>query len=356
MPRANEAKTENCPLDEIDRKLLTHLQSEFPLVPEPYVALGKRLGIPAAEVMSRIGRLRAGRYLRQISALFDARRLGYQSTLVAMKLPPDRVEAGAAIINRHPGVSHNYQRTHAYNLWFTLTVPPFQNLNEEVEHLAKAARPERTLLLPAVKVFKIGVHLDLTGRGETTQRTYNPPPGPAFPLVDSPRLCAEEINAVRALQQDLPLVPRPFHTLAQTYGTTEARLLAQAREFLRRGLMRRFAAVLNHRRAGFRANALGVWRVPEEQVDEVGAQMASFVAVSHCYQRPTYPDWPYSLFTMIHARRSEECHAVAAAISRFTGIADYELLFSTKEYKKVRVQYFRENVDADELDKETLGR
>jgi DNA-binding Lrp family transcriptional regulator len=110
--------------------------------------------------------------------------------------------------------------------------------------------------------------------------------------------------------------------------------------FLETGQIRRYAAVLAHRNAGFVQNGMGVWKVPEERLDECGAAMAAFRGVSHCYQRPTYPDWEYNLFSMTHGRTKADCEAVLAAISAETGLTDYSVLYSTKEYKKTRVSYF----------------
>ncbi len=104
--------------------------------------------------------------------------------------------------------------------------------------------------------------------------------------------------------------------------------------------MRRYAAVLAHRKAGFTFNGMGVWRVPEERLDECGQTMAASAGVSHCYQRPTYPDWPYNLFSMTHGRTKAECEDVLAAIARETGARRLLVLYSTKEYKKTRVSYF----------------
>ena len=108
------------------------------------------------------------------------------------------------------------------------------------------------------------------------------------------------------------------------------------------GRLRRFSAVLRHREMGFSANGMGVWAAPgdEAAILAAGEKMAAYRAVTHCYRRPSYPDWPYNLFTMIHARTREECNAVVEEIAKETGIADHGVLYSTKEYKKTRVQYF----------------
>jgi len=103
--------------------------------------------------------------------------------------------------------------------------------------------------------------------------------------------------------------------------------------------------VMNHRTAGFKANAMGVWAVPEDRLDVLGPTMAGFALVSHCYRRPTYPDWPYSVFTMVHGQNGRDCEATIAAIRDETGIDDYALLWSVKEYKKTRVRYFTSEWD-----------
>jgi siroheme decarboxylase len=328
-------------LDETDRLLLNALQTDFPLTLRPYDVIAHRLGIKSGEAIRRIIALKESGVIRQISAIFDSHALGYSSLLVAFKIDPVRLDEAAEAVNRHPGVTHNYARNHVYNLWFTMTMPPGVSLEEEIGKLASAAGAESAMTLPTIRLFKIGVAFDLTesdselpiakvAKTETT---------------DVQNLTAAEIKAVRALQNDLPIEPRPFKKVAELFSMTEDLLLDRARDFIRRGLMRRFAATLRHRHAGFAANAMGVWIVPEDRAEEVGRIMAEFQAVSHCYQRPTYPEWPYSIFTMIHGHNREECEAIATDISEATGITDYRLLYSTKEYKKIRVRYFEE-VDA----------
>lgn len=325
-------------MDTTDRKLLNLLQNRFPLVVEPFKALGLNLGIPEGEVIERTRRLKERGIIRQISAIFDSRALGYKSTLVAMRVDPARIDKAGEAISQHPGVSHNYQRDHALNLWFTLTIPPTEDLESTVKDLERRAKAERTLLLPAIRTFKVGVSFDMTGEQDPAASNEVHPrrfqEAPARPLSSG------EIELVRGLQQDLGLETRPFQKLAEKLDISEEELLEKACSFQSQGLMRRFAAVLRHQKAGFSVNVMGVWRVPEGQVPQVGAIMATFAGVSHNYQRPTYPDWPYNLFTMVHGRTKEECLAVLKAISEKTGISDYALLWSTKEYKKVRVRYF----------------
>lgn len=147
---------------------------------------------------------------------------------------------------------------------------------------------------------------------------------------------------IRALQEDLPLSPEPFKKLAEDLGIEEEMLLKKVQFFLDSGMMRRFGATLRHQKVGFKANAMVVWKIPPSRSKEVGHHMAQFAEVSHCYERPTYPDWPYNLFTMIHATSKEECHTIAKKIALTVGFFDYDLLFSSHELKKVSMRYFCE--------------
>ncbi|HWE64255.1 MAG TPA: Lrp/AsnC family transcriptional regulator, partial [Chloroflexota bacterium] len=239
----------------------------------------------------------------------------------------------------HPGVSHNYKRNHDFNLWFTIAVPAESELEPTIEILHREARALSTRILPTLRLFKIGVTLDLTGEADPARQSdpaYGEFKRPAAPVA----LTEEDRAYIRLLQEDLPLVPRPFALLADSVGRSEDDLFAWARQAMDRGYLRRLAAVLHHRKAGFRANGMAVWKVPEERIAEVGDQMAHFTAVSHCYQRPVYADWPYSIFTMIHARTTEECEAIAEAIDEKTGIHERAMLYSSTEFKKVRLRYF----------------
>lgn len=323
-------------MDTIDRKLLNSLQAEFPITYRPFADLGNRLGVSEKETMERILALKQEHVIRQISAIFDTRALGYNSSLVAMRVAPDSVDEAAGIISEHPGVSHNYLRNHPFNIWFTLAVPPSSSLERHAEKLGELAVAESTRLLPTLRLFKIGVELDMIGDEDTTvsyPMEQQPKPTPA-------QLTFFDIQVVRELQEDIAVEPTPFHSMAQRLGISIDDLLGRAKAFIQAGQMRRFAAVLHHRDAGFGANGMAVWIAPEDRVEVAGRTMATFRAVSHCYQRPKYPDWPYNLFSMIHAKTTDDCEKVARAISEATGLKEYMILYSTKEYKKVRMRYF----------------
>jgi DNA-binding Lrp family transcriptional regulator len=342
-----QTPTQLADLEELDRELLNAVQWDFPLVSRPYAELGERLGISEADVRARVEQVKRAGVLRQLSAIFDTRALGYSSSLVAAKVDPDRIDDAAAVISGHPGVSHNYKRNHAYNLWYTIAVPPGEDLAAHVDVLHEKAGCAVTRLLPTLKLYKIGVKLDMTGKtaADAKAAVLEHERPERRPDMQAPDLSDLETATIRVVQEDLPLVERPFDAQGEQLGVSGEQVLDMLRAFKERKLMRRFAAVMNHRSAGFKANAMGVWAVPEDALDEIGPQMAGFAAVSHCYRRPTYDDWPYTVFTMIHGRSARDCEATVDAIRDETGVDEYALLWSVKEYKKTRVKYFTPDWD-----------
>jgi len=328
-------------LDQVDQQLLNVVQTDFPIESHPFRSLGERLGTSEGDVIDRLDALKADHIIRQISMIFDTRALGYQSSLVASRAPDGRVDECAAVINEHPGVSHNYRRDHEFNLWWTIAVPPTSSLEEHVNKVHELAGAESTRLMQTIRMFKIGVDLDMTGKrpmdAKSTLPAYKASARAGTPLEPL------EIAMLRELQEDVALIPQPYASMAERIGVAEDELLEGAHRFVAEGRARRFAAVLHHRHAGFVANAMSVWKVPADRIDDVGLQMAGFAAVSHCYQRPTYPDWPYNLFGMLHGRTKDDCETAADAIARETGVDEHAMLYSTKEYKKVRVRYYTED-------------
>ena len=326
-----------------DKQLLNIIQRAFPLVKRPYEHIGEELSISESDVIRRIGKLKDKNIVRQISAIFDTRRLGYKTTLVAMRIPSDTIDDGAQIINEHPGVSHNYERNGYFNVWFTVAVPPDGDLEETVAGMAERTGAESYRLMPTIKFFKIGVNFDMVKEVGAAD-DYFSPDGFDQSVNEgwnkAQEISEKEKEVIRELQEDVPLEPDPFTLMAERIGLTLDELFDAAKSFEERGLMRRFSAVLHHRRAGFSSNAMAVWKVPSERSVEVGNMMAQSKWVTHCYERPTFPDWDYTHFTMIHATTQEQCEEVAKEISEATEIDDYQLLYSTREFKKTRVKYF----------------
>ena len=291
--------------------------------------------------MSRVRRLLQKRIIRQVTPIFDTRALGYSSMLVAAKVDAENPWRAAQVINKHPGVSHNYLRNHEFNLWFTIATEPDSELGLEgtLEVLAHEAGAESVRQLPTLRLFKIRMDLEMEGDTEALASSAQV----TQPIELDPQPYDEsDIAVIRVLQGDMPVLEHPYAEAAAELGITEERFLDHLAGMQERGLLRRVAAILYHRRAGFSANGMGVWKVPESQIFEVGCTMAAVRGVSHCYQRPTYEDWPYSVFTMAHGRSKEECDAVLGAIAEQTGIHERATLYSSTEFKKIRLLYFTE--------------
>jgi DNA-binding Lrp family transcriptional regulator len=328
-------------LDTQDRQLMNMLQAEFPLVEEPFAAMGAHLGVSAGDVITRIARLKAGGMVRWISGVFDPWKIGYRTTLAAMRVPPERLDAAAGVVSAHPGVSHNYARRHDYNLWFTLSVPKERSLEAALQGLAQLAQPLETLNLPAVRVFKRRVFVDMMADTVSHRSTTGAEePEEEMPHSKAEALSEQDRNLVRLLQADLPLRERPFAELGKDAGISAVEVLGYVQRLHDRGIMRRYGASIGHRKAGLVANALSCWDITEAKVRETGRRVAHLNAVSHCYERRRDPRWPYNLFAMIHGRSEDDCEAVAEEIARDTATSHYVLLYSSVEYKKEKVPYF----------------
>jgi len=333
------------PLDETDKRLLNLMQGSFPIAPRPYQHVAAQAKITEAEAIQRVQRLLEERIIRQVTPIFDTRALGYQSMLVAAKVDPENPWRAANVINAHPGVSHNYLRNHEFNIWFTIATEPNSPLGLQgtLETLARLAQAESIRQLPTLKLFKIRMDLEMEAGTEALAKAAQA----VEPAETEPQPYDErDIAVIRALQGDMPIIPEPYAPAATNLNMPQPELLGHLQGMQERKLLRRVAAILFHRRAGFSANGMGVWKVPDERIMELGPRMAAFRGISHCYQRPTYQDWPYSIFTMAHGRSKEECDAILDSIAAETGIEGRATLYSSTEFKKIRLLYFTEDFRA----------
>jgi DNA-binding Lrp family transcriptional regulator len=333
------------PLDERDKRLLNLMQGSFPIAPRPYQHVAAEAGMSEPEAIARVQELIDERIIRQVTPIFDTRALGYSSMLVAAKVDAENPWRAANIINQHPGVSHNYLRNHEFNIWFTIATEPNSplGLDGTLQVLAKLAGAESVRQLPTLKLFKIRMDLEMEGGTDKLAQAAEA----VAPAETEPQPYDEkDIAVIRALQGDMPIIEEPFAPAAASLDMAQEDLLNHLQRMQERRLLRRVAAILFHRRAGFSANGMGVWKVPDERISEIGPRMAAFRGISHCYQRPTYQDWPYSVFTMAHGRSKEECDAILDSIANETGITDRATLYSSTEFKKIRLLYFTEDYRA----------
>ena len=332
------------PLDETDKRLMNLLQSRFPLAAEPYAALAPEADLGVDELIERTSRLVRERIIREITPIFDTRALGYESMLVAAKVDAEYPHRAAKVINSHPGVSHNYLRTHEFNLWFTIATPPDSELGLQgtLEVLQRLTGAESIRQLPTLKLFKINMNLEMEKGTEVLAAAAEA----ATPReLERQPYDETDIAVIRALQGPMEVADRPYDAAAAEVGMGTPELLAHLEGMVERKILRRVAAILYHRRAGFSANGMGVWRVPDEEILETGTRMASVRGISHCYERPTYADWPYSVFTMAHGRSKEECDAILQSIADEHDLhgEDRATLYSSTEFKKIRLHYFTDD-------------
>lgn len=323
-------------MDAIDQVILNMIQVAFPLDPRPYQLIGEEVGITENEAWQRVNNLRKRGIIRRIGGIFDSRSLGYVSTLCAAEVPEAKIPILAQLMQGITEITHNYLRNHPqYNLWFTIIAESQERL-EEVLTIVQTSLDKKVYNLPAIEVYKIGVFFSLGSEGIVNSNGgYSIPKQiPKYILTDKDKVL------VKHLQEDLPTSLNPFSDLAKELDMDVGDVIAYTQRLMDNSVMRRLGAILVHRKAGFTSNAMGVWIAPEEKVREIGAKMAEFQEVSHCYQRPVLPDWPYNLFTMIHGQSDQECQQIMASISEVTEVKDYALLFSYKELKKSSMRYF----------------
>src|SRR5439155_22596234 len=321
------------PLNENDKRLLNLMQGRFPIEPRPYAAVARELAVGESDVLCRVQELLDARIIRQVTPIYDTRALGYESMLVAARVDPENPWRAAKIVNAHPGVSHNYLRNHDFNMWFTIAVEEDSKLGLDgtLEVLQRETGADSVRMLPTLKLFKIRMDLEMelgTDALAAVAEEVAPAPVEKVPFDELDRA------VIRATQGDLPVITEPYAPAAGELGMTQDALIEHLLGMQDRGILRRVAAILFHRRAGFSANGMGVWRVPDDKIAEIGPRMAAFRGISHCYQRPTYRDWPYSVFTMAHGRSKEECDAILDAIAADTGIGERATLYSSTEFKK----------------------
>ncbi len=332
-------------LSDLDQRVLAVLQDGVPLVARPWEQLGAGLRATGGQVLARVEALSGPRgVIREIAGLFDAGALGYRLTLVAARCDPERLDEAGQAAAAHPGVSHCYARAGELNLWFTLAVGPDSvlGLDRTVAALAEQMRAQRVVSLPALRRYKLRVRFPPDDAKPV--RSGEPADEPAGAPRRALAATAEQVRAIRALQQPLPLVAEPFHQLAHSAGLNADDLLVRASDFLAAGWMRRYAAVLHHRRAGALANVLVAWELPASAADGFGAQASAFAAVSHCYLREPAEGWPFNLYTMIHGRDTAAVERTIQSIAAAGGDYPRVALPTVREYKKARVRLFSEDL------------
>ncbi len=317
----------------LDFRLLNDFQRDFPLCPAPFAELAARLGVAEKQVIGRLEELRREGKISRVGAVFAPKRIG-ASTLAAMAVPPEQLDAVAAAVNRFPEVNHNYEREHRYNLWFVVTADSEGRLQATLGAIEKAAGFP-LLVLPMLEEFHIDLAFALTGErqpGAVTARRV----APQAPIDESGR------RLVSVLQEGLPLFIRPFALIAERIGESETDVLRRIGRWVEDGAIKRFGVVVRHHELGFRANAMLVHDIPDAQVGEIGRALAEEPAVTLCYRRPRVgSEWPYNLFCMIHGRERDEVLANIDDLRKRHGLHDmaHDVLFSRTRFKQTGARY-----------------
>ncbi len=322
-------------MQEFINKTLTLLQKGIPLIKRPFAKLADELRSTEEDLILVIKKLKDDEIIREIAPVFESSALGYESTLVACEIDESRIDKIVMFINEHPGVSHNYKRESSFNLWFTLTLPKDVSFEDTVSVFAKQDGVKRILDLPKERMYKIRVAFKLDKTKDETEIKNE-----KREIIKSD--LSEEIirDIVIVLQNGLPLRSDPFNDLAKRLNISEDEFLKRVNNLYDCGTIRRFPAMLRHKKIGINANALLVWKVSDDKTDKLGNEFAKKDFVTHCYKRKTYSDWMYNLYTMIHAENDEKLMNNMKQLKETASGTQSLVLKSLKEYKKERVKYF----------------
>ncbi|MCU0822609.1 MAG: Lrp/AsnC family transcriptional regulator [Spirochaetes bacterium] len=329
---------------DLEQRILNRIQKDIRITPDPLKNLAAEMNIKAGEFLAAVRQLKDEKIIRDISGIFNADRLGYRSGLIAFEIPVERVERAAEIINENPGVSHNYLREHKFNVWFTLAVGPSRTLENEVGKLAEECGAADYLILRNEKMLKIGLNLSIGDEADDSAEDNTHTSAPKK-KGDATIITEEDKNSIRILQMDLPLTDNPYKILAEenNIDIDAGTVSRTGEEFKKFGIMRRYSAVLRHQKAGYASNAMTAWKTDNINFnDDTVKAFSSVQNISHLYIRTLYPGrWEYPLFAMIHAKSDDDLGRIIKDIEIKTGIKDYLILKTLKEFKKKRVKYFQ---------------
>ena len=322
----------NATLTDFQKRLCNRLQRGLPLCARPYAEIARALDGTEADVLEQTGALKAAGVVRRIAAVINHRALGYSSTLVTAQVPTEQLPLVTEAVNALPGVSHNYLRQHRFNMWFTLQEPSSAQVQATLLGLqAKFGIDFHSL--PVTKVFKLDVRFDAESDDDVLLQDVE-----RAPRTEPVDLTEAHRQVLAALQNDLAVTSSPFDEV-RPEGMAETAWFAHLKELIDRGVIRRLAGVLNHHKLGFAANVMFAGQVDPEHVVEAGRWLAHSGTVSHCYERETFPGWPYNLFAMLHGRTMGQIQHTLDKFSATGRIRTFELLPTQAELKKQPVRH-----------------
>lgn len=310
---------------------LEEIQKDLPLVSDPYKKIASKTGLSEKKIINKIKILISKKIIRELSAIFNSKKLGYKSTLVAMHVDPVLINTITKKINDHPGVSHNYLRSNKYNIWFTLTIKNEKKFEDEIKKILKHSIINKYLILPSNKSFKTNVFFKFTNKDNNN---YN------NTIIDKKIILNDlNIKLINQLQNNNYILSNPWKNISDSLNISEKYLFLNIQKLKDIGALKRISAVIRHQKVGYKSNCMICFNVPENKINKAGKIISNFPEVSHCYQRQTYTDWNYSLYVMIHQHSKKQCNILIENLSNKINCKDYQILYSLKELKKERVKY-----------------
>ena len=324
--------------EDLQNQLAKKIQKEFPVVAKPFELIANELNISEDEVLTQLKLWKENKKFREISAVMEGSFLDHDSALVCGKVPKERLDEVAAIICKHPTVTHCYERNHDYNIWFTIAVPNEIGVNEHVKLIEKMTGIEKFHPLRRIETFKIGVIFDLKTKANDTQKITIKATNEKLNAND------KEKEIIRTIQKTLPLVSEPFKEMASQTNVSAQEII----DFIinnRGKAVRKYVATFNHRKLGVSFNAMTVWQVDKKDATEVGQKLTNYPEVSHCYSRNTTTGFPYNVYSMIHGPDEQTVKGVVSKMQNELKQNSYLILHSTAEYKKCRLRYYLPELD-----------
>lgn len=330
-------------VDVLDQRLLNDFQNNFPLCPTPYTEVATALGTKVDTVIATLHRLQAQRVVSRVGPVFRPHAIG-ASTLATMAVPNKRLTKVATLVNSYREVNHNYEREHHFNLWFVLNATDEGRLSVVIAEIESRTRLA-VLSLPMLEAYHIdlGFRMDpaSTQRDSHTRRQMstdrNSETSGAARVFKRRKLSVGDHALIRAIQEGIPLVRRPYAAIARRVGVTEDDVIRRIENWLAQGDIKRFGVVVRHRELGYSANAMVVWDIRDDRASTLGKRMARFDFVTLCYRRARHlPDWPHNLYCMIHGRTRERVRSQLELLRTRIGLdpLPYEVLFSVRRFKQ----------------------
>jgi len=319
-------------LTEFQRQLCNLLQAGLPVCARPFEAVAAMVNSDEETVLQEVRRLMDCRLIRRFSVLVNYRATGAAGTLATAHVPQEYLPAVIDAVNSIEGVSHNYLRQHHYNLWFTLQAESPGRIDKILSDLSVRFGMDFKSL-PVERTFKLDVRFDAEDRGQVLLRDVD-----EIPEEKPVELDKIQKEILVSLQGGLEIVPGPFDFLCGG-GLKLSRVLQIIKELIDKKVIRRIAAIVDHRMLGFTANVLFACEVSQDRVTQIGSKLAEVGIVSHCYQRKTVKDWPYNLFAMMHSRSMGEIQQVVNDFVGAEGVTSFELLPTAAELKKQPARY-----------------